>query len=306
MFQLHLATRRLRRLLSKAVRMNWLTVFVATVTHAIASWWLLHLVGETRLVDGWGHFAYWFIATGSTVGYGDITPDTDAGKLVVALWAIPGAVTTFALVIGKIAGTIAIAMRKTMNGLGNFSDKSGHIVIVGYVAGQTEKLLEETRRLHGSRDVVVVCTDDLTERQGDWNFIRTASLSRREDLVRAGVCQADFVVILSGTDDESLAGCLAVWAQNPKGHIVGYFREEDGAELVRSHCPGIEIVTSISTEQVARALSDPGAGQLLQHLVSTRYEGTLCSLHLNLVRDMTVSDVSEWMRTEHSATLIAL
>ena len=294
----------LKRALVRAVEMRWSVAISITLAHAFSTYLGLHLMGEADLVSNWVQFTYFYVVTGSSVGYGDFSPATDAGKLFAALWVIPGAISLFALMIGKIFGSIALTLRKTMNGFGDFSSKTGHVVVIGHVPGQTEKLLDETRRLHGTRDVVIVSPEDLSGQQADWSFVRAPSLSRREDLSRAGITGADFIVVLGRDDDESMAACLAVSALNPSGHVVAYFREEGGADLVRSHCPRIEVVTSISTEQVARALSDPGAGEVLRRLVSTKLEGTLNSLVFQGAKKATVSELSAWMRSTHSATLI--
>jgi voltage-gated potassium channel len=294
----------LKKVLSKAVEMRWSAAIAITFAHAWSTYAGFRLLGEPELVTSWVQFVYFYIVTGSSVGYGDFSPATDAGKLYAALWVIPGAISLFALMIGKIVGSVTLTMRKIMNGFGDFSNKTGHVVVIGHVAGQTEKLLDETRRLHGTRDVVIVASEDLSGQQADWSFVRATSLSRREDLSRSGIKGADFIVVLGRDDDESLAACLAVSALDPCGHVVAYFREEGGADLVRAHCPQIEVVTSISTEQVARALSDPGAGEVLRRLVSTKLEGTLNSMVFHGATRITAADLSTWLRSTHQATLI--
>lgn len=294
----------LKSALAEAVEMRWSFAIAITLLHAFSTYAGFTVLGEAELVSNWIQFVYFYIVTGSSVGYGDFSPSTEPGKLFAALWAIPGAISLFAFLIGKIIGSITLAMRKTMNGFGDFSQKTGHVVVLGHVPGQTEKLLDETRRLHGSRDVVIVATDDLSGLQKDWAFVRASSLSRREDIRRAGIQGADFVVVLGRDDDESMAACLAVSALDPRGHVVAYFREEGGAELVKSHCGNIEVVTSISVGQVARALSDPGAGQVLRNLVSTRIGATLHSMAFQGRPQITAGDLGAWLRERHSATLI--
>ena len=215
----------------------------------------------------------------------------------------PGPISIFAFVIGKIIGEVSRGMRRIMNGYGDFSDKTGHLVVVGRVEGQTDRLLEETERLH-ARDVVIVSTHDLAGVKAEWNWIRANSLASAPDLRRAGIAGADFVVILAGSDDESLTACLAIGALKAKGHCVAFFRDPAPAELVETHCPTIETVTSNTVEQVARSLSDPGASDLLRRLVSTRDGATLHSARIATPETIAVGHVMPALLERFGATLI--
>jgi len=288
----------------QAVEMRWSMALGITFAHALITYAGFRLLGETALIESAVQYIYFYIVVGSSVGFGDFSPISDGGKIFTATWVIPGAISLFALMIGKIVGAITVSMRKTMNGYGNYANKAGHVVVIGHVPGQTAKLLEETHRLHGSRDVVIVATQDLSGQQQSWEFVRASSLSCQDDLARAGVKSADFVVVLGHDDDESLSACLATSALSPQGHVVAYFRQDGNANLVKAHCPEIEVVTSISTEQVARALSDPGAGEVLRHLVSTKLDGTLGSLVFTGADHIKIEALSDWLRHAHRATLI--
>ncbi|MCV5755639.1 potassium channel family protein, partial [Escherichia coli] len=69
------------------------------------SWWLLVLAGETALTDSFANFIYYLMVTASTVGYGDHSPVTDMGKWVVVLFVIPGGLSLFAALLGRVAGS---------------------------------------------------------------------------------------------------------------------------------------------------------------------------------------------------------
>ena len=298
------AMRLMRRAARHVGQVSWAFAAAVTLGHALSAAVGLVLLGETQLVSSVTQFVYYYIVTGSSVGYGDFSPTTQPGKLFTALWVIPGAISIFAFVIGKIIGEISMGMRRIMNGYGDFSDKTGHLVVIGRVEGQTDRLLEETERLHGARDVVIVSTHDLAGVKADWNWIRAISLASAPDLRRAGITGADFVVILAESDDESLTACLAIGALNIEGHCVAFFRNRAAADLVETHCPTIETVTSNSVEQVARSLSDPGASDLLRRLVSTRDGATLHSARIAAPETITVGHLMPELLDRFGATLI--
>lgn len=266
-----------RRVVIGAVEMSWNIAIAITLAHMALTYIGFRLLGETALIENGVQFLYFYVVTGSSVGYGDFSPASQGGKLFASLWVIPGAISLFAFLLGKAVASITQKLRLIMNGLGDFSDKDGHVVVVGHVPGQTELLLEEAKRLHGKTDIVVVSTTDISGLRQNWTFIRATSLSNRADLARAGVQGAAFVVILGRDDDESLAASMAVGAMQPKGHVVAYFRESGPADIVEAHCPDVETVTSISVQMVARALVDPGAGDVMQALASTKVGATLYS-----------------------------
>jgi voltage-gated potassium channel len=285
-----------RRIASGIIEMRWPTVFCITLLHAFITWLGLTLMGETDLVSGVVQFIYYFVVTASSVGYGDFSPTTDIGKLFCAIWVIPGAIGLFAFLVGKAAASLTSRIRKNMNGQGNFENIKDHVVVLGYVTGQTGRLLKETRRLQGSRDVVIVSTEDLSTLRDKWDWVRAASLSSTEDLRRANIENAEFIVIMGRDDNESLTACLAVNAMTKKGSCVAYFRDREPAALVKASCPKIEVVTSTSVEQVARAISDPGAGQVLHHLASTSIGATLGSMTFQGRDTVTVKYLTNEMR----------
>lgn len=289
---MHLPTpfhRLFHRVLSGVIEMRWSVALFMALVHALSTFAGFRLLGEVELTESATQFLYFYVVSGSTVGYGDFSPTTDAGKLFAVLWVIPGAISIFAFLLGKAVSSLTLALRTIMNGLGNFTDKTGHVVVVGHVPGQTELLLEEAVRLHGKTDIVVVSTEDISSLQTDWRFVRATSLSNRGDLARAGARGAAFIVILGRDDDESLAASMAIGAMSPEGHVVAYFRDAGPAEIVEAHCPEIETVTSISVQMVARALVDPGAGDVLQALASTRVGATLYSTLLDTPSPTTIS-----------------
>ncbi len=296
--------RLIRRAARHAVGASWRFTAFVTAGHATSAAVGLLLLGETALVASVTQFAYFYIVTGSSVGYGDFSPSSDAGKLFTALWVIPGAISIFAFVVGKIIGEVSMGMRKIMNGHGDFSDKTGHLVIIGWVEGHTARLLEETRHLHGARDVVIVSSHDLSGVRAGWDWIRASSLASASDLRRSGILGADFIVILAESDDESLTASLAIGAMELRGHCVAFFADPAPADLIETHCPTIETVTSNTIEQVARSLSDPGASDLLRRLVSTRAGATLYSTKISAPGGITVQQAMASLLDRYGATLI--
>jgi voltage-gated potassium channel len=64
--------------------LRWYTLITALLFYTVSSWILLFLADEQALLNASDYF-YWLVVTGSTVGYGDMSPSTPAGKLIEQL-----------------------------------------------------------------------------------------------------------------------------------------------------------------------------------------------------------------------------
>ena len=65
--------------------------------YMVISWILFFLAGETGLTGNPLTFIYFAATTASTVGYGDLSPSTEAGRMVAAFWFFPFAAPSVAV-----------------------------------------------------------------------------------------------------------------------------------------------------------------------------------------------------------------
>lgn len=293
-----------KRMLLGAFELSWAGAISITLGHAIFSYIGLRAAGETHLVGTFIDFIYYYIATGSSVGYGDMSPMSPAGRLFVALFVIPVAISLFALLLGKAILSFQSAMRSIMQGFGDYSHRTGHLVIVGHSERRTRRLIAETRKsLHG-KDIVLVARQEQSGIDEDLVFVSAQSLASSEALIRAGVQGADSIVIFADSDDEALGAALAVTALKPVGHVVVYFDDPDHARLIEAHCPEVECVVSSTIATVSRAVSDPGLGHVLARLSSSLVDATLHSTTLGGNAPISAALLSREMLAKHGAALV--
>ena len=89
------------RTVARHLRMVTWQVFASVLLlHCGLSWALMHAVGEVKLTEPvvW---LYYYTVTATTVGYGDFSPQSDAGRLVAFLVVLPGGVSLFATLVGE-------------------------------------------------------------------------------------------------------------------------------------------------------------------------------------------------------------
>lgn len=83
--------------------LNGKNLVFAFAGYVVTAWVLLVLAGEHDLTSSLTTFAYYLVVTASTVGYGDLSPTTEIGQWVVILFVIPGGLSLFAALLGKVA-----------------------------------------------------------------------------------------------------------------------------------------------------------------------------------------------------------
>lgn len=182
---------------------------------------------------------YWGIVTLSTVGYGDITPVSDAGKAISMFFILFG-LSIYVFVIGGIASLIIDKGLKESKGLKKCSYK-GHVVILG----MNDVVEEAIRQLvHGRRQVaVVVETGEDVDRANRLDaYPVLGDPTQPESLENANLASADTVLINLQDDSKTIIAALACRKVNRSVRIVASIRERQLIELIRES--GVESVVS--------------------------------------------------------------
>ena len=262
----------LRRLYLAASDLHPGVLVALLLVHMASSWLLLHAAGEPDLEPPVS-FIYWYATTASTVGYGDLSPKSDAGRLLAAFFVMPGAIALFTTAIARAFAGLSARWRRRRMGGGDYSEMAGHVVLVGYDADRTPRMVAEIVADRARGDIVLVATEELDGDDPTHRYVRAASLTAPADLKRAGVAGAARVIVYTASDAETLATTLAVTALNDSGHVVCFLRDADTARLLHAHCPAVEVVMTPTVELVVKALSDPGSSRLIAQLASHTDEG---------------------------------
>lgn len=267
----------LQRLFRDVVELRWSVLSLILAGHLAISVLALALAGESDLLANPVTILYFYATTATTVGYGDLSPATAAGRLVVVLWVFPGSIALFTTVIAKGIAAVTDVLRKRMNGYGDFSALSGAVVLVGYHPARTQRMVEQIRHGGFAGEIVLISRRQPEDLDADVHFVRTETLTDRASLVRAAVERADRVIVYADRDDETLAATLAVDALNPRVHIVAHMTDPEQGDLLSRHTDA-EVIVSPTVDMVVRAAQDPGASRLLGALVSSTESETLYSL----------------------------
>lgn len=290
--------------------MRWYNIAIVMATYAISTWILLYLANETSLTPP-ADFIYWLTVTGSTVGYGDLSPTTDAGKYIVSFYVIPVGLSIFALVLGRVAAWVSNQWQKGARGLKNL-DVEDHILVLGWNGHRTIRLLNLLIRERASIEddpVIVLCVraDISNPLPGQIEFVKVATFSNDEDMDRACVASARVVLMDNPEDDLTMTTALYCSQRNPNAQMVAYFNDESLVGLLQKHCPNVECTPSVAVEMLAKSAFDPGSS-LLHHDLLDVYDGQAqysVSIPKNL-EPIKVERIFEHLKRHYRATLIGI
>lgn len=250
---------------------RWYTILGATGFYAASSYWLLYAAGEHDLITS-VDFIYWLAVTASTVGYGDLSPSSSAGKIVVALYVIPLGLSIFAMVIGRIAAWVSGQWKKGLMGM-NSLHLDQHILVIGWNEQRTMLLLDlliRERDAMPERPDIVLCVKKDIENPmpGVIEFVKVDSFNKDEDMDKACVAEARTILIDNPQDDVTMTTALYCAKRNPNAHQVAYFDDDSLVGLLQDHCPRVECTPSVAVEMLAKAAFDPGSSMLHHDLLS--------------------------------------
>lgn len=266
----------MKRIMSKYLsEMRWYIIVMFTLFYVASSYLLLFIAGETALLNP-VDFTYYLVVTGSTVGYGDMSPTSEMGKSVVALYIIPMGLSIFALLLGRIANWVAKQWQKGAKGL-NQLNVTNHVLIIGWNGKRTMQLLkllliEKANSSHNPDIVLCVRADIENPMPSRIDFVKVSSFNNDEDMDRACIETAATIVIDNPQDDMTMTTALYCSKRNQKAHKVAYFDDESLVPLLQKHCPEIECTPSVAVEMLAKSAFDPGSS-LLHHDLLDVYEG---------------------------------
>ncbi|QCZ95149.1 two pore domain potassium channel family protein [Salinimonas iocasae] len=250
---------------------RWYTIVLITLIYALMSWSLLSAAGEQALISQ-VEFVYWLAVTASTVGYGDLSPVTTAGKVIVALFVIPVGLSIFAMVIGRIAAWVSDQWKKGLTGMKTLHINN-HILVIGWNEKKTmlllDLLLKERADLAVKPDIVLCVKADINNPlPGQIEFIHVESFNNDNDMDRACVADAGVILIDNPSDDVTLTTALYCTKRNPDAHQVAYFSDDSLVSLLQTHCPNVECTPSVAVEMLAKSVFDPGSSMLHHDLIS--------------------------------------
>jgi voltage-gated potassium channel len=276
---------------------------------------------ERHLLEQFGEGLWWALVTVTTVGYGDITPKTVAGRLVGAALMVGGLVS-FSLVTATVASIFIERKFRRERGLEQIK-KTNHLLVLGWHYDGETLLDQLLLRFPPTAAVVLVNQLPPEKMEGirakypnNEIFLVWGDYSREEVLGRANVRSAFKAIILAGrqegetaadVDQRTLITALTLKSLNPKIRIIAeLLRPENKSYLERAGAEQILIRGQYDSSILAGAIASPGLFRVLDALLNA--EGhTVWSAEVPVSHQgRPVKDLADFLKEKHQALLIAV
>ena len=231
--------------------------------------------------------AIWYtLVTLTTVGYGDITPDSVMGRVAAMFLLIVG-VALFGILSGKFASFLLDRQQKKGRGLIIMGKMKNHFLICGWKPG-FEKILEgilfANPEIPAER-IVIVNNADRTEIETvlandkfkGVNFLY-GDFTDEEILMKAQIKNAERVLILADrskqystleTDSRTVLGVITIKNLSPKVYCVAEIIDSKFEKhLSLARCDEIILTSDYEQNLLVQASSGKGMSHILRELVS--------------------------------------
>jgi voltage-gated potassium channel len=302
-----LIVRLLRTLRRHASTLSWTALMVAIVAHFLISWAAMAWFGEEKLAAP-EVFPYFYATVAFTVGFGDFSPATTAGRYFAALWLMPGGIALLASMIGKTSSVLADRWQRGLYGKRIYADMEQHTLLVGWNGHESDRILDlllQEADSAGREIVIVDAALETNPRPDHARFVRLTTLANPSGYERASVATASRIIIDAPTDEQTLAAALAVRAAGGQAHVVAHFDREESAALLKRHHPEVECTTPVQAELIVRASHDIGASCVALEMLSIADGPTQYSVALPASSAVSrYGDHLVRLRRHHRATLL--
>jgi voltage-gated potassium channel len=284
-------------------RRSWL-IPIVVIAFVFGTSWLLLAMVEPVIADP-AIFWWWFIVTSATVGYGDFAPVTLPGRAVGA-YVIVGGIVTLTVIFSKVADGLEKTRSRRMRGQARYS-QTGHMVVLGYTPGRTEKLVG-AMLASGERVLLGAWDDAVAEHPmaGQDVFFVRGDLADLDVLQRANISRAKGVLIDGRDDDESVTLTVAVAAAAPSVHSVVPLRDISRRRTIEQVNPTAQCVDWHAVAIITGELADPGISKVYQELTRPDGKHTYSTI---VPEQAEVSSYGSWQQRlgeRHAATLLAI
>lgn len=235
--------------------------------------------------------AFWYtIVTITTVGYGDITPESVFGRICAIMLLVVG-VAIFGALSGKFASFLLDRQQKRDRGLLTMAKMKNHFLICGWKPN-FEKILEGVLAANPeiSAENIVLLNNaahseiEVIQSKEDFksiNYLR-GDFTDEQTLIKAQIKTAERVLILADAsenfsnleiDSRTVLGVITIKNLNPKIYCVAeIFDSKFEKHLSLARCDEIILTKDYEQNLLVQASSGKGMSHILRELISEETE----------------------------------
>jgi voltage-gated potassium channel len=251
-------------------RRFWILVGMPTALVIVGTLGYHWIEEKYTLLDG----LYMTIITLTTIGYGEVHPLSDQGKVFTILLILGGVFgfiySATEIIRGVVSGEFAeiYGKRKMERDLAKLE---GHIIVCGY--GRMGRLVcKEFSRLHKPFVVIDSSAEELKEFPMPNGFALVGDATSDEMLKRAGIERAHSLVTVMSSDADNLFATLSARLLNAQLVIVARVEEPQSEQkLVRAGANRVVSPYQIGGTRIAHAVLKPTVVDFIELTMGTEH-----------------------------------
>ena len=275
----------MRMFLRKLLRNSFFQVFSGIlIVMVIGGWGIGKLEGVSEITKGNNPF-WWAIVTMTTVGYGDFSPSSGAGRLFSVIIMF-GGISLTALLTASISSIFVARRIREDKGLEKIN-VTDHMMICGWNKN-VHQVLDSIQTLSGGRKLEVVLINEANENEIDtvrnkyreikFKYVR-GDFTRETVLERANLKEASTAIILpndplesgSHPDEKTIFGTLTIKTLAPYVRVVAYLMERENlTHIKRANADEVLLSDDFGAFMLAAHVIDPGVPQTVEKLLNSR------------------------------------
>jgi voltage-gated potassium channel len=276
----------------------WLLLVLAVLLFGVAGY---------MLIEGYGLFdaLYMAVITITTIGYHEIRPLSDAGRLFNIVFIVTS-FTTFTYVLARltqyiISGDLAhhLTQKRLMQQL---AKKQGHVIVCGY--GRNGQQAAKTLRAHKIDFVIIEKAADIVQQHHDPSLVYLTGDATEDDvLIAAGIERAKSLLVSLPEDADNVFIVLSARSLNPTLNIISRASTVSAtAKLYKAGANHVVMPDLIGGTHMATLVSKPDVIEFIDFLSGEDGE----SIHIEAVgydklppvmRGKTLKEIMDWKKT---------
>ncbi|WP_353663140.1 ion channel [Hydrogenimonas sp. SS33] len=245
--------------------------FLLVVAISEAMVWL-----EPRYYHDFFDGFWWAIVTATTVGYGDMVPHTETGK-IIAMVIIIGGVVAVSLFTAQMASYLVAMKIQAKKGYEMLEELDRHLVICGFKTPRIE-VLEGFKKRYGT-NIVIVYPELVPELERVLNEhgLKFAKGEYNDEAVlkEARIEKAEKVMILNMHDEYAdakvLETVIVIRSLNRDVYIIAEINDPKYENyLIKSKCDEIIMSEEYNRFLLSKSITEPGMSKVIRNLLRTQ------------------------------------
>ena len=274
----------MRRRLRTLLRNSFFQVFGGILFVMVIGGFIVKLLEPGDITQENNPF-WWAIVTMTTVGYGDFSPETPAGRLVAVLIMFAG-ISLVSLLTATISSIFVAQKIREGKGLEKL-DLKDHIILCGWNQN-ADRIMDSISNLSGKKKNEVVMINDLNEDEVNTIknkyprlnlFFVSGDFTQEQILERANLKESHTVIIIphaveasvGSPDEKTIFATLTIKSIEPNIRVVAYLVDRDNlTHIQRANADEVVLSDDFGAFMLASHVMDPGVPQTVKKLMDSR------------------------------------